>query len=137
GLNYKDVNDPAVVVSFPLRNMNGAQMEKFGSETSLLAWTTTPWTLPSNLALCVNKSFVYVKIKDLESNNIWILCKNRLVELYPLKKKQKKGVKDDRYEILDEFTGEALVGLQYVPLFPYFEEEMKSAFRVVCDDYVT
>ena len=54
GQNYKDVIDPAVVVSFPLLS---------DPSVSLLAWTTTPWTLPSNLALCVNPAFIYLKIK--------------------------------------------------------------------------
>lgn len=54
GQNYKDVNDPAVMVTFPLDDdADGA---------SLIAWTTTPWTLPSNLALCVNADFDYVKV---------------------------------------------------------------------------
>lgn len=52
--NYKDVVDPAVTVSFPLVNE---------PETSFLAWTTTPWTLPSNVALCVNPDFDYIKIR--------------------------------------------------------------------------
>ena len=61
GLNYKDVSDPAVVVSFPVTS--GGDFEG----TSLLAWTTTPWTLPSNLALCVNAEMDYVLIEDLSS----------------------------------------------------------------------
>lgn len=52
--NYKDVVDPAVTISFPLVE---------DPNVCLLAWTTTPWTLPSNLALCVNEDFEYVKIK--------------------------------------------------------------------------
>lgn len=54
GLNYKDVNDPAVMVAFPL--------EDDADGASLVAWTTTPWTLPSNLGLCVNPEFTYVKV---------------------------------------------------------------------------
>lgn len=55
GLNYKDVSDPAVMIAFPL-------LGEGESEGSLVAWTTTPWTLPSNLALCVNPEFTYVKV---------------------------------------------------------------------------
>jgi isoleucyl-tRNA synthetase len=51
--NYKEVNDPAVVVSFPIE----------GDTASLVAWTTTPWTLPSNLALCVHPEFDYVRVE--------------------------------------------------------------------------
>src|ERR1700753_47281 len=54
-LNYKDVQDPAVVIAFPLID---------DPETSLLAWTTTPWTLPSHLTLCVHPNLEYIKIKD-------------------------------------------------------------------------
>ena len=51
-------------------------------EVSLLAWTTTPWTLPSNLALSVNPNFTYVKVKDLKTGNVYVLAKCRLGELY-------------------------------------------------------
>jgi len=67
------VNDPAIVITFPL-------VEE--PDVSFLAWTTTPWTLPSNLALCVNPNFKYVKVKDLKTGNLYILAKCRLVELY-------------------------------------------------------
>lgn len=59
-LNYKDAIDPAVVVSFPLLT---------DPEVNLLAWTTTPWTLPSNLALCVHPDFDYIKIKGVDYSN--------------------------------------------------------------------
>ena len=62
GLNYKDVSDPAVMVSFPLIS------DKFSEEVSMVAWTTTPWTLPSNLALCVHPEFEYVKVRVLYSH---------------------------------------------------------------------
>eukprot|EP00124_Ichthyophonus_hoferi_P005336 Ihof_evm1s749 gene=Ihof_evmTU1s749 len=71
--NYKDTTDPCVTVSFPLVNE---------PEVSLLAWTTTPWTLPSNLALCVHPDMDYVKIQDTASGKIYILHEKRLVGLY-------------------------------------------------------
>jgi isoleucyl-tRNA synthetase len=61
GLNYKDVQDPAVVVSFPLVS---------DPSVGLLAWTTTPWTLPSNLALCVHPELDYVKIRDKKTGKV-------------------------------------------------------------------
>lgn len=67
------VTDPAVVVTFPLKE---------DPEVSFLAWTTTPWTLPSNLALAVNPNFEYVLVKDLKTGSKYILAKCRLVELY-------------------------------------------------------
>ena len=75
-LNYhEDTVDPAVVVSFPLLgNAHGAR---------LVAWTTTPWTLPSNLALCVHPTILYCKVKDVKTAKNFILAKSRLVQLYP------------------------------------------------------
>jgi isoleucyl-tRNA synthetase len=74
GNNYKDVYDPAVVVTFPRLD---------DPSTSFIAWTTTPWTLPSNLALCVHPAIVYCKIKDVKTGKNFILAKSRLVQLYP------------------------------------------------------
>jgi isoleucyl-tRNA synthetase len=81
-MNYKDTSDPSVVVSFPLED---------DPTVSLLAWTTTPWTLPSNLGLCVNPEFKYLKIKDKKSGNTWILAEARLCQLFDLKKAEKSG----------------------------------------------
>ncbi|CAM6124618.1 unnamed protein product [Calypogeia fissa] len=80
GLNFKDVSDPAVVVAFPVEgDEDGA---------SLVAWTTTPWTLPSNLALCVNGEFTYVKVKSKATGAVYILAESRLSQL-PSPKKAK------------------------------------------------
>lgn len=128
GLNYKDVQDPAVVVSFPI----------IGEEASLVAWTTTPWTLPSNLALCVHPELVYVKVKDTASGSVYILAKTRLPQIYPImnsKKKWKAAKPEDHYTILEEFPGAQLVGKRYEPLFQYFSSE--AYFQVVSDTYVT
>eukprot|EP00741_Cyanophora_paradoxa_P015733 tig00020904_g15189.t1 len=74
-LNYKDVSDPEVVVAFPVvGDAEGA---------ALLAWTTTPWTLPSNLALCVNPEFDYVRVKDKATGKVYILAEARLVQVPP------------------------------------------------------
>lgn len=123
GLNYKDVSDPSVVVSFPLVK---------DPEVKLLAWTTTPWTLPSNIAVCVHPDFTYVKIKDGETGETWILGENRLEQIY-------KDVKKAKYEILGKYKGSEMKGWEYVPLFNYFVESMmgKPAYTVVVDTYVT
>eukprot|EP01083_Nonionella_stella_P031113 85190_1 len=122
-LNYHDVSDPSVVVSFPLLN---------DRETKILAWTTTPWTLPSNLALCVKSTMDYIKIKDVKTGDHYILAASRLAQLYS---KPKKG---KHYEILEKMKGSALEGLEYVPLFEYFAKfRAQGAFRVLSDDYVT
>lgn len=104
GLNYKDVTDPSIFITFPLIS---------DEKVKLIAWTTTPWTLPSNMALAVNPTFDYVKIKDLKTNDIYIVAECRLKSLYP---------KEPEYEILEKFKGENLKGVQYVPIFNYFDE---------------
>lgn len=99
-------------------------------DVSLVAWTTTPWTLPSNLALCVNPDLDYVKIHDKQSGRTIILMEARLEILYK---------KPDEYEVLDRFPGRALQGKSYEPLFPYFAhlKKERGAFKVLCDGYVT
>ncbi|KAI7835027.1 isoleucyl-tRNA synthetase [Kickxella alabastrina] len=121
-LNFQDVIDPAVVVSFPLKN---------DPEVSLLAWTTTPWTLPSNCALCVNPAFEYVKIKDGETGSIYILLESCLGILY-------KDPKKAKFEILERIQALDLVGLEYEPMYDFFVPKLKdSAWRVIADSYVT
>jgi len=119
--NYKDVVDPAVIVSFPLVSR---------PEVSLLAWTTTPWTLPSNLALCVNPDLIYVEVEETSSKKHYILMEARIEALFK---------KESDYTIIDKFPGKNLKDLKYVPIFNYFEEqgELKGAFRVLTDSYVT
>ncbi|CCC70327.1 hypothetical protein NCAS_0E02570 [Naumovozyma castellii] len=120
--NYKDVNDPAVTIGF---NVIGQE------KTQLVAWTTTPWTLPSNMALCVNPDFEYVKIYDEKKDRYYILLESLIKSLY-------KKPKDEKYKVVEKIKGSDLVGLKYEPLFPYFAEEFKdTAFRVISDGYVT
>ncbi|RIB13210.1 isoleucyl-tRNA synthetase [Gigaspora rosea] len=120
--NYKDVNDPAIVVSFPLVNE---------PDVSLLAWTTTPWTLPSNLALCTHPDFEYIKIKDEDSGKNYILLEKCLNTLY-------KDPKKAKYTILQKILGKDMKGWEYVPLFEYFVPKFKGkGFIVVNDTYVT
>jgi isoleucyl-tRNA synthetase len=116
--NYQDVQDPAVTVLFSLED----------EDCYLSAWTTTPWTLPSNLALCVNADIDYVKVKDLDKSITLIMAKDRL-EAYSKKR---------QLEVVEEFKGSQLKGKRYQPLFPYFSELKKEgAFQVLTDDYVT
>ncbi|KAI5665073.1 hypothetical protein M9H77_24396 [Catharanthus roseus] len=148
--NYKEVPDPDILVTFPLVD------DEEG--VALVAWTTTPWTLPSNLALCVNKNFVYVKVRNKFSGKIYVVAESRLSEL-PVEKAKKsvqngptedseksnpkgksssgKGKEVETYEILEKFSGASLVGKKYVPLFDYFKDFSDVAFRVIADDYVT
>ena len=110
---YKDVKDATAFVKFKIK----------GEENKyILAWTTTPWTLPSNVALCVNKKYDYVEVV-VNGNNL-ILAKELL------------GVLGAEYEIVKEFKGEALLGMEYEQLLPFFTPE-KKAFYVIHGDYVT
>ncbi|PYH99703.1 isoleucyl-tRNA synthetase,cytoplasmic [Aspergillus ellipticus CBS 707.79] len=120
--NYKDVQDPAVVVTFPLLS---------DPETSLLAWTTTPWTLPSNVALAVNPNFEYIKILDEASGKHYVLLESLLRTLY-------KDPKKAKFKIVDRFKGSTMKDWKYQPLFGYFYEDFKDyGFRVLNADYVT
>ena len=119
--NYKEITDPSVYITFPLLKE---------PEVKLVAWTTTPWTLPSNLAVAVNPNMDYVKVKDLKKNEIYILAECRLSELYS------KTPED--YEILQRMKGSELEGLEYEPLFDYFATRRKDGcFKVLLGDFVT
>ena len=118
---YKDVKDLTCIAKFKV----------VGKEnTYILAWTTTPWTLPSNLALCVNKSYMYaeckVKIDEEGKTENYILAKD-LIETV---------LKDKEYEIVKEMSGEELLGTKYEQLMPFAKVEGK-AFEVIHGDYVT
>ncbi|CBQ72357.1 probable ILS1-isoleucyl-tRNA synthetase [Sporisorium reilianum SRZ2] len=122
GLDYREVQDPAVTVSFPLVE---------DPKTAFLAWTTTPWTLPSNLGLCVHPDFNYIKIHDDERDMNFIIHEDLLTTLY-------KDPKKAKFQKLETFKGKDLVGKQYEPVFPYFQERFQGrAFRVLSDTYVT
>ncbi|KAK7283432.1 hypothetical protein RIF29_12948 [Crotalaria pallida] len=150
--NYKDVSDREVMVAFPV----------IGDphNASFVAWTTTPWTLPSNLALCVNANFTYVKVRNKYSGKVMIVAESRLSALP--KEKPKEAVSNgsvdvpqkvnamakeslcrktenvlDSFEVLEKVLGSSLVGKKYEPLFDYFKELYNSAFRVVADNCVT
>ncbi|KAL3138515.1 hypothetical protein ABBQ32_006299 [Trebouxia sp. C0010 RCD-2024] len=140
GLNYKDVPDPAVKVSFPLDDDE--------DNAEMVIWTTTPWTLPSNLALCVHPDFVYVKVKDPGTGRVYVVAEALLHELpgavaKESKKKDKSQPKKGGFEVLKKMKGSELVGKTYKPMFPYFSSMKaapgsdKGAFRVVADGYVT
>jgi isoleucyl-tRNA synthetase len=121
-LNYKDIQDPSVVVSFPLVD---------DPETSLLAWTTTPWTLPSHTGLCVHPDFEYIKIKDEKSGKTYILMEELLRTLY-------KDPKKAKFKKLATYKGTDMLGWRYEPLFDYFYDTFKDhGFRVLNDKYVT
>lgn len=118
--NYKDVQDPAITVKFKLVD----------EEAYLLAWTTTPWTLVSNLALAVGEEIQYLLIREKESGECYYLAEDRLEEVL------KKGKQKPEYEVLNKLSGRQLAGRCYEPLFGYFKSQ-KNAFKVTLGDFVT
>lgn len=111
---YKDVKDLTAIVKFKVE----------GEENKyILAWTTTPWTLPSNLALCVNKAYDYIEAKVGD-------------ETLVLAKDLASKVLGEDYEVIKEFKGTELLGTKYERLLPFGEVEGK-AFEVIHGDYVT
>lgn len=111
---YKDVSDLTCIAKFKV----AGEENKY-----ILAWTTTPWTLPSNLALCINKAYTYIEAKVGE-------------EVYILAKDLADKVLGEEYEIVKEFKGEELLGVKYEQLMPFAKVEGK-AFEVIHGDYVT
>ena len=111
---YKDVKDLTAIAKFKVAD----EENKY-----ILAWTTTPWTLPSNLALCINKAYTYIEAKV--NDEILILAK----DLAP-------KVLGEDFETVREFQGAELLGIKYEQLMPFGKVEGK-AFEVIHGDYVT
>ncbi|MCF7806326.1 MAG: isoleucine--tRNA ligase [Simkaniaceae bacterium] len=118
-LNYKDVDDPSLTVKFKVKDE---------ADTYLLIWTTTPWTLPSNLACVVNPHINYVRLKDKKSKDTFILAKSRVAHYF----------KDrESYELISVFKGDKLRDMVYEPLFDYFVDRASpQAFHVLLDEFV-
>jgi len=111
---YKDVKERSAIARFKVK----------GEDAYILAWTTTPWTLPSNVALCVNPNETYVKVKSGEYT------------YYMAEALLDKVLGEGNYEILEHYTGKELEYKEYEPLFPFVELK-KKAYYVTCDTYVT
>ena len=134
GSNYKDVQDPTVTVR--TKALTGASDEMkslLAKEPTvyLLVWTTTPWTLPENLAICAGADIDYVAVRDVtdDSRPIYVMAKARLPHIFK---------KEDQYEVVAEFKGDKLKGTTYEPIFPYFaDQKANGAFVVLNDGYVT
>ena len=128
---YKDVKDLTCVAKFKVEEGQKLGDYAFEKDTYILAWTTTPWTLPSNLALCLNKSYDYVLVKanigtdDEPKYENYILAKELLESV----------LKETPYEIVKEFKGTELLGTKYERLMPFGKVEGK-AFVVIHGDYV-
>ena len=128
---YKTVTDPSVFVKFWLKDFEDAEGSK--DKTAMLAWTTTPWTLPANMGLFVNPDFTYAKVKV--GDEFYILAKDLLEKVFVDEKKQPIP-----FEIVNLMDGSELVGLSYEPLFEdskYSGEGEENAYKVWGADYVS
>ncbi|AHH08807.1 isoleucine--tRNA ligase [Borrelia anserina] len=116
---YKEVHDPSLTIKFKIKDRN----------EYLLAWTTTPWTLPTNLGIAVGKDIDYSKIFDKEKDSTFIIATKRLNHYY----------KDEQaYTVIKQFKGEHIKGIEYEPVFNYFlNQRNKGAFRIHTAEYVT
>lgn len=140
---YRDVQDPAVTVSFPVlppeqqpeavRSKVEEALKAAGGDLNFVAWTTTPWTLPSNIALCAHPDYEYIVVHDNESAKTYIMLEAGLKVLYKDPKKAK-----DKFKLLPlKIKGSDLGGWKYQPLFTYFYDTFKdSGFKVLLDLYV-
>ena len=120
GSNYKILDDPSIFIAFPLIEQ---------PEVRIVAWTTTPWTLPSNLALAVNPNFEYQHIKT---------DKDQLIISTPRLTETLKQLKITKFEVVKKFKGSELHGKEYKPLFDDFANlREKGCFRVYSAEFVT
>ncbi len=145
---YKDVKDTTAIGQFKLINNKQSEFIFTDIDTDLymIAWTTTPWTLPSNTALAVGPKIKYVKVKTFNPYSgqkvTLILAKERFNVYFPEKnaslklEEYKKGDKNIPFQILGEYLGKELIDIEYEQLIP-FVKPMGTAFKVILGDYVT
>ena len=146
---YKNVKDSTVIAQFKvIRNEKSEFLFKQAdTEVFFIAWTTTPWTLPSNTALAVGKNIEYVKIKSYNAyTNLpitVILGKDLQEKYFPAKNAELKmeehqaGQKNIPFQVVETYKGINLEGIRYEQLLPYAQPTDGDAFRVVCGDFVT
>ena len=148
---YKEVKDTTVVAQFKVKSNDRSAFlfEKQKGEVFILAWTTTPWTLPSNTALAIGEKITYVQVNTF---NMYthkpisvVLAKDLFSKYFSEKNKDlaiadyKPGDKAIPYEIVEEFPGSKLVGIRYEQLLPYLQPfyDADKAFHVIAGDFVT
>ena len=133
--SYRDVTDKSVVVKFKVKNSSKTRKNiGINDNTYLLAWTTTPWTLPGNLALAVGNEIDYIKIKikneETNTNDLYIIAKKRLVEV----------IKNIGYEIVSNLRGSELIGLKYEPIYELNNEKIIKSdkiYKIYAANFVT
>lgn len=146
---YRDVKDSTVVAQFKVVENKESEFlfQDAHGDVFFIAWTTTPWTLPSNTALAVGKKINYVKVKSFNPYThqpiTVILAKDLLNKYFPEKNQELKledyeaGQKNIPFEVVAEYKGKDLAGIRYEQLLPYAQPEDGDAFRVVLGDFVT
>ncbi len=145
---YRDVKDTTCTAQFKVVKNEASEFLFNGIESELffLAWTTTPWTLPSNTALAVGPEVIYQKVRTFNPYTgkelVVILAKNLVSSYFNAKNAElsfddyQEGDKKIPFEVLEEFTGKQLEGLRYEQLIPWVKPD-GDAFRVILGDYIT
>ncbi|WP_404984691.1 isoleucine--tRNA ligase [Chryseobacterium sp. M5] len=149
---YRDVTDTTIVAQFKVKKDSSELFNHVDGDINVLAWTTTPWTLPSNTALAVGRDIEYVVVKTFNQYTfepVTVVLARVLLEKN-FGKKFVEGTDEDLanyssdsktipFKVLKEFTGEQLAGTQYEQLIPWFipNETPEKAFRVIIGDFVT
>lgn len=115
-LDYRDVQDPAITVRFKLEH----------EDAYLLVWTTTPWTLPSNLAIAVGQDIEYVRAQKTEDSRVYIVARDRV-----------EAILGKDAKVLSSVAGAELVGKSYSPVFDNYLDRSELLFKVLHSDHVT
>ena len=139
---YKDIKEDSIYIAFKLKNK---------PKEYILAWTTTPWTLPGNVALAIGEKIKYVKIKLLDAKNSQANFGTTKSETAPTRRtdkdfvggdililaKERLSVLKEGYKIIEELKGKDLVGLEYEPLYDIKELRNKKSYKIIPADFVT
>jgi len=146
---YKNVKDTSAVAQFKIisNELSASLFTKTSNELFFIAWTTTPWTLPSNTALAVGKDITYTLIETINQytgkKSAVILAKDLVNKYFKTEnidkdfKDYEVGSKDLPYKIIEDFKGKDLEGLKYEQLLKYAKPEDGDAFKVILADFVT
>ncbi len=144
---YKDVKDTTVVAQFKLENPSSVNLNLDWGDTYCIAWTTTPWTLPSNTALGIGPKIDYSVVKTYNQytfEKVTVICATKLLNKYFSEKNAKlelnnykPGDKKIPFEIVKEIKGNELVGQRYEQLMPYQQPEDGDAFKIIGANFVT
>ncbi len=148
---YKDVKDTSVVAQFKVKRDNKSEFlfKDANGDVFILAWTTTPWTLPSNTALAIGGKITYAQVNTFNPytfKSASVVVAKDLVGKYFLEKNKEAQLSDYKpgdkvipFQVIREFSGKELVGVRYEQLMPYLQPlyDVDKAFQVVAADFVT